>query len=83
MSSDTCALNAHGMPSTSTVLFFHGPTQIVCGAGTAFGDGLRCAGDTVIRLGIRAASAGFATFGAGPGPSISVAGSVPAVGGVR
>jgi hypothetical protein len=50
--------------------------------GAAFGDGLRCAGGSVQRLGIRLASGGSASFGAAvPGdPLVSVQGSIPPTG---
>jgi hypothetical protein len=58
-------LVASGLPATTSTLFFQGTTQVNGGAGTTFGDGLRCVGGTIVRLGIRTASAGVATIGPG------------------
>jgi hypothetical protein len=85
VASDTLSLVASGLPPTAPTLFFQGTTQVAGGAGQAFGDGLRCAGGTVIRLGTRAAVNGFATYGgmnAGDVP-ISVQGAVPPGGATR
>jgi hypothetical protein len=56
---------ASGMPSTSPVLLFRGTSLLGGGAGVTFGDGLRCAGGTVTRIGIRTAVGGSATWGPG------------------
>jgi hypothetical protein len=50
ITADTLLLVATNMPVGTTALFFQGTTQIAGGAGTTFGDGLRCAGGTVVRL---------------------------------
>ena len=44
------------MPASSA-LYFQGTLQLNNGLGTAFGDGLRCAGGSVIRLGTKVNSA--------------------------
>jgi Tol biopolymer transport system component len=82
---DTLQLEASGLPPTSPVLFFQGTSMAGGGLGIAFGDGLRCAFGTVIRLGAKAAAGGDAVFGAGVAgdPLISVQGSLPADGGLR
>jgi hypothetical protein len=65
------------------VLFFQGTATSGGGAGTVFGDGLRCAAGTVLRLGTRQASFGTASLG-GPGDArVSALGAVPAGGGLR
>jgi hypothetical protein len=72
---DTFVLTASGMPQTAPVLFFQGTTAQ--NAGTWFGDGKRCVGGLVTRLGVKQATGGSATY---PGPgdaSISVQGSAP------
>lgn len=80
--SDTVELTASAV-SNSIVTFFQGTSQQALGLGTAFGDGLRCAGGASIRLRSVAASANTATL-PGPGdPPISVLGAVPAAGGMR
>ena len=48
---DTLVLFASNMPPNVNCTFFQGTTQAGGGAGTLFGDGLRCATGTVIRLG--------------------------------
>lgn len=83
VSDDTLVLTASGMPATAPVLFFQGTTLTGLGAGVVFGDGLRCTGGTVIRLAVRTASGGTASYGAGADPNVSVAGLVPAAGGLR
>jgi hypothetical protein len=49
LSSDSLVLNGTQMPNAPG-LFFQGTTQINGGLGTVFGDGLRCAGGSVVRL---------------------------------
>jgi len=69
---DTVVLVGTGM-SNSSVLYFQGTSQI----SIVFGDGLRCAGGTVIRLGTKTNVAGASQY---PGPgnqSVSVRGMVP------
>ncbi len=82
VANDTFVLAASTMTPNTTVLFFQGTTQVA----TAFGDGLRCAGGSVLRIGQRAADAtGSRSLGsgiAGDGP-VSVSGLVPATGGTR
>jgi hypothetical protein len=83
ISNDTVVLSANGLP-LSSVLFFQGTIQQNSGNGSVFGDGLRCAGGTVIRLATHNATgtAGAATSGyplTGE-PSVSVRGLVTAAG---
>jgi hypothetical protein len=81
VSADQARLDVVGVPASTSCLFFQG-TSIVSPA-TAFGDGLRCASGTVIRLGTITASNGAASY---PGPSdapIHVRGQVPSIGGTR
>lgn len=57
------SFSAHNLPPSSSVLLFQGTSAI---GPNAFGDGQRCAGGTVRRLGIRTASAtGSASWGPG------------------
>jgi len=51
VSNDTLVLAGSEMPDSSA-LYFQGTTRVNSGAGSIFGDGLRCAGGAVIRLGI-------------------------------
>jgi len=39
--------------TNSSALYFQGTTQMAGGAGIAFGDGLRCAGGSIVRLGTK------------------------------
>lgn len=67
VSNDTFLLTGTGMPA-SPGLYFQGTVGVAGGAGNAFGDGLRCAGGTVIRLGIVQAPAGSSTYPSGAVP---------------
>jgi hypothetical protein len=50
LSSDALLLSGSGMPSSSA-LYFQGTTRTAGGAGAVFGDGLRCASGSIVRLG--------------------------------
>ncbi|MBK7875834.1 MAG: dienelactone hydrolase family protein [Planctomycetes bacterium] len=79
-SPDSLVLSASGMPATATCLFLQGDaaTDVV------FGDGVRCAGGTLIRLATRASSAGASSYPSPGAPSVSVRGQVtPGSGAVR
>ncbi len=75
IAADTLVLVGTGMPNSSA-LYFQGTTQI----STIFGDGIRCAGGTVIRLGTKANAAGASQYPAAGDPSVSVRGLVGAAG---
>lgn len=79
LSADTLRLDVTGVPDTS-VLFFQGSGDVAGGAGAVFGDGLRCAGGAVIRIGTRSAVGGSASYPAAGEPSISARGLVPGPG---
>jgi hypothetical protein len=65
-SSDDLALQAEGMLPNQPGLLFVGLNAVDGGFGTHFGDGLRCAGGAIIRLGVRMADgAGTAQWGPG------------------
>jgi hypothetical protein len=68
---DTVILTGSGMPNSSC-LYFQGTTTI----STPFGDGLRCAGGQVIRLGITSNSAGSSQYPAVGQQPVSVRGAV-------
>ncbi len=76
---DSVTLDLTGATPSGTVLFFQGTSVPGGGAGLAFGDGVRCVSGTQIRLAVRVASGGSASFGAAiPGDlCVSVAGAVP------
>lgn len=76
---DSLRVVASGIPSGSKVPLFQGRGV---STGVVFGDGLRCVTDTLVRLGNGvAATDGFARPQAGA-PSLSLAGGIPAAGGV-
>ncbi|MCY2961488.1 MAG: PQQ-dependent sugar dehydrogenase [Planctomycetota bacterium] len=52
ISNDSLVLLGTGMPNSSA-LYFQGTTQVGAGAGSVFGDGKRCAGGSVVRLGTK------------------------------
>jgi hypothetical protein len=71
------------MTPSSSVLYFQGTTTIASGTGAPFGDGLRCAGGNVVRLGIETNAGGASTYPGLPAdPPISVQGTIPSSGGV-
>jgi uncharacterized delta-60 repeat protein len=73
LANDTLLLAASGTPN-SNALYFQGTTQ----SASAFGDGVRCAAGTIIRLGAKASIAGSSNYpGTGEQP-VSVRGAVPA-----
>jgi hypothetical protein len=74
ISNDTLVLGGSGMPNSSA-LYFQGTSQAGGGAGTLFGDGLRCAGGTTIRLGTQANAGGASQYPEAGDPSISVRGA--------
>lgn len=55
---DDLAFHATFLPPNQTALLFVGLSPINSGAGASFGDGLRCVGGGVIRLGIETIDAG-------------------------
>ncbi len=77
VANDTLELVGMGMPD-ATALYFQGTAQTGGGAGAVFGDGLRCAGGTVIRLAVKSNTSGASQYPTGAEPSISVKGQVGA-----
>jgi uncharacterized membrane protein len=61
VSSSNLVLESTGLVSGQPGLYFQGNNAINAGSGNTFGDGLRCAGGSVIRLQVRAASAAGAS----------------------
>ncbi len=80
LSADTTLLRALRLPDSTSALFFQGTTQVNGGAGQAFGDGLRCAGGSVIRLGAVTAVGGQVEYPSGGAPSVSVQGAITSPG---
>ncbi len=75
ISADTVVLTGTLMPNSSA-LYFQGTNQAGAGAGTLFGDGLRCAGGAIIRLGTKNNVAGTSSYPVGADPLISVRGLI-------
>lgn len=82
ITNDTAVLLATDMPNSSA-LYFQGTSDLGGGNGIAFGDGLRCAAGTIVRLATRANSGGTSMFPSAGDPPVSVRGLVPAGGGTR
>ena len=66
-------LGASGMPDSSA-LYFQGTLQQGGGAGSVFGDGLRCAGGSVVRLGTKVNAAGASQYPGAGDQSVAVRG---------
>jgi len=66
VSLDDLSFQASGLPPGQSALLFQGTVKVNGGLGILFGDGLRCAGGQVIRLGVETADpGGNATWGPG------------------
>ncbi len=76
ISADTLVLNAR-VPNTTTTLFLQSTQIQAAGQGIPFGDGLRCASGTVVRLGSGPATVGNARYPGVGDPPVSVRGLVP------
>lgn len=72
VAADDLALSASHLPIAQPALLFVGLERVNGGSGTPFGDGLRCAGGGVRRLGVSIADA---SGGAAWGPGLGDAGS--------
>jgi hypothetical protein len=81
ISADTLVLMGSSMPDSSA-LYFQGTARTAAGAGAVFGDGLRCASGTIVRLGTKTNVGGASSYPAAGDPPISVRGS-DAAGDVR
>jgi hypothetical protein len=79
LAADTLTLLGSGMPNSSA-LYFQGVTQVGAGAGAVFGDGLRCAGGTIVRLKTVTNVASNSQYPEVGDPSVSVKGMVGAPG---
>ena len=76
VSDDTLTLCASGLPPTSSCLYFQGTTRVNGGLGATFGDGLRCAGGSIVRLGQHASAGGFSQLPSSGDLPISIRGGV-------
>jgi len=79
LSTDTVILGGSGMPNSSA-LYFQGTTQQSGGLGAVFGDGLRCAGGSIVRLGTKTNVGGSSIYPAGGDQTVSVRGAISAPG---
>ncbi len=70
---DTLALQGCGMPN-GAAYYFQGTTRMAGGNGVSFGDGLRCAGGTLVRPGTKTNVNGASQFPSGADPAVSVKG---------
>ncbi len=76
-SDDSAALFAQGMPVSTSTLFLQGDERV----DERFGDGVRCVGGNLVRLGVRVNVAGTATLPGAGEPALSVRGGVAPGGG--
>src|SRR6185436_18528442 len=58
---DSVLLQGSGMPDAAA-LYFQGTTQVNGGNGNPFGDGLRCAGGTIVRLATKINQGGGSSY---------------------
>ncbi len=72
---DSLVLRADGMPNSSA-LFFQGTAQQAAGAGSVFGDGLRCVAGSVLRLGIRTNVTNASSLPSSGSPSLAIVGGI-------
>jgi hypothetical protein len=72
--SDTLVLAGNHMPE-SFVLYFQGTTRTLSGAGSAFGDGLRCASGVITRIGVKANTNGHSAYPMAGDAPISIRGA--------
>ncbi len=76
LGSDTVVLSATGLVPGQPGLYFQGLNAIAGGMGTFFGDGLRCAGGGVVRLGVVVADGSGNSDTTGFAQPISILGGV-------
>jgi hypothetical protein len=79
LAADTLVLQGSQMPN-SFALYFQGTTQTAAGAGSVFGDGLRCASGSVSRLGAKQNAQGASQYPSAGDAHVSVTGVVTAPG---
>jgi hypothetical protein len=79
LAADTIVLRGSNMPDSSA-LYLQGTGTVNGEAGIAFGDGLRCAGGSIVRLGAKQNVAGESSYPAPGDPSVSTRGLVTAPG---
>jgi len=82
LSADSLVISGSGMPSSSA-LYFQGSTQVNGGMGVVFGDGKRCVGPGLVRLGTKLNALGTSSYPGGGDLPISIKGQITAPGGFR
>ena len=82
VSNDTFVLRATRVPN-GPALFFQGTVRVAGGAGSVFGDGLRCVSGAVVRLGAVSSTGEASQLPEDPSVSIAVRGAIPASGATR
>lgn len=75
LSADSLGMTATQVPN-GPALYFQGDAQLSGGGGFTFGDGLLCAGGTIIRLGVKFATGNTSTYPGAGDPLLSVQGGV-------
>jgi hypothetical protein len=75
ITNDTFVLEGSRMPSSSS-LYFQGNVQVAGGAGGVFGDGLRCANGSVVRLGTKTNVNGSSTYPGASDTPVSIKGAL-------
>lgn len=78
VSADSLVLACASMTPSGSALYFQGTSRVAGGAGVVFGDGLRCVGGAIVRLGIETSVLGASTYPGVGDAAISTQGSVPA-----
>jgi hypothetical protein len=73
IANDTLVLSGNGMPDSSC-LYFQGSAMQGAGAGAVFGDGLRCAAGSIVRLGTAVNASGTSSYPSVTQQSVSVRG---------
>lgn len=76
LAADGLVLVGEGMSSTGSALYFQGTLGVNADLGAVFGDGLRCAGGSTVRLGTKFNSAGRSSYPGTGDSSISVRGGI-------
>jgi hypothetical protein len=77
---DSLVLHGSGMPATAFCIFLQGSSS---GTVFSYGDGLRCVGGSLLRIGAKHASGGSASYPGAGDLTVSFRGNVPALGAQR
>jgi Tol biopolymer transport system component len=83
ISADEVYLVSYGTGANVPVLYFQGEALLGGGTGLPFGDGVRCVGTNIQRLGVKIAAGGYAEYGTGSDTPISTQGAIGILGGTR